>query len=113
MKLIKELDLDFDDSRFDLYVVVDTTTNIEVSPVLQMRNDCVAVEAFKRMLEEQKEKKAAYSHYMLVNVGTYNCVEHKMECGDYYIVCAEHDDVEKYFNDIVEYIKSLPGEEKE
>lgn len=42
MKPIKELDLDFDDSRFDLYVVVDTTTNLEVSPVLQMRNDCVA-----------------------------------------------------------------------
>lgn len=112
MKNIPELDLDFDNSRTDLYVVVDTTTNIEVSSVIQVKNDCLAVDAFKHFLEEQKDKKAPYSHFVMINLGTYNTVQHVFESGDAYTLVTEDDNVEEYLKDIVNYIKSLE-EDKE
>ena len=112
MKNIPELDLDFDNSRVDLYVVVDTTTNLEVSPVIQVKNDCLAVDAFKHFLEEQKEKKAPYSHFVMLNLGCYNLEKHKIENGEVYTLVTEDDNVEDYLNDIVNYIKSLEEDEE-
>lgn len=106
MKKPCELDLDFDTSRVDLYVVVDTTTNLEISPVMSIRNDCLAVDAFKNFLAEQKDKKAPYSHYVMINLGTYSNVKHKIESGDSYQLVSEDDDVENYLKEIVDYIKA-------
>lgn len=109
---LEKLDLDFDNSRVDLYVVVDTTTNLEVSSVIQVKNDCLAVDAFKHFLDEQKEKKAPYSHFVMLNIGSYNLEKHKIENGEVYTLVTEDDNVEDYLNDIVNYIKSLE-EDKE
>lgn len=100
------LDTDFSQDVFGMYVVVDTTTNIEVSPVMQIRNDCVAVDSFNNLLQEQKEKKAPYSHYLLKRVGAYNCISHAvMEPVDMYEIVDESEDVENYLKLIVEDIK--------
>lgn len=110
-KPVKELDLDFDNTFVDLYVVVDTTTNLEVSPVMNIRNDAMAVDAFKHFIEEQKDKKPAYSKYELINLGTYNVNLHCMCSGDKYIVVTEDEDLEAYYKEIVEAIGKKENEE--
>lgn len=108
---IETLDLDFDPLRSDLYVVIDTTTNIEVSPLMPIKNDALAVDAFKKLCEEQKDKKAPYSKFQLMNLGTYNNQEHKIECGDKYVVVDDSEDLEAYMKEIVSKISK--NEEKE
>lgn len=110
-KPIKELDLDFDPNRNDLYVVIDTTTNIEVSPIMPIKNDALAVDSFKKFCEEMKEKKAPYSKFRLLNVGTYNNQEHKIEAGDSYVVIDDSEDIEAYIKEVVDEISK--NEEKE
>ena len=58
-----------------------------------------------------KEKKAPESKYRLLNVGSYNSQEHKIETGESYVVIDDSEDIEAYMKDIVAQISK--NEEKE
>lgn len=110
-KPIDLLDTDFDHDITGLYVVIDTTTNLEVSSVLQMRNDIVAVESFNRFLKEQKNK-APYSHYLLRHIGYYSVISHNvMQPVEPYDIVDESEDVENYLKLIVEHLKHKEQED--
>ena len=112
-KEIKTLDLEFNNDLFGLYVVIDQTTDLEVSPIMQIRNDCVAVDSFHKLLSdpEQKDKKAPYSKYVLKSVGVYDVVEHRIISGEEYDIITDDEDVEQYLNDIVSVLNENEDEE--
>lgn len=104
-KPIEELDLDFDNEHVGLYVVYDTTTNIEVSGVFTLSNDAAAVGGFVTFMNEQKEKKKPFSKYVLKTVGFYSVVEHKILTGEEYEIISDDEDYEAYFEQICNILK--------
>lgn len=59
-KPIEELDLDFSMDMSGIYVVLDTTTNIEILSPTMIQNDAAAVGAFVKFMAEQKAKKLLF-----------------------------------------------------
>lgn len=110
-KNIGELDIEFDNEMVGVYVVIDTTTNIEVAPIFQCPNDVVAIDAFEKFLEAQKEKRAPYSKYKLRSVGMYNIITHQFETGEHYDIISDDEDIKSYIKEIVSLIPNDEGDE--
>lgn len=110
-KNVKELDIEFDNDMVGVFVVIDTTTNIEVSPIFQCPNDVVAVDGFEKFLEGQKDKRAPYSKYKLRSVGMYNVVTHRFESGESYDIISDDEDIKSYIQEIVSLIPNDEGDE--
>ena len=104
-KPIAELDKDFDNRHSGLYVVYDSTTNIEVSAPFPMINDCAAVGGFVEFMKQNGEKKKPFSKYVLRSVGLYDVVEHRIMSGEEYDIIADDEDYEKYFKDICDELR--------
>lgn len=106
IKPIETLDKDFDNRHAGLYVVYDSTTNIEVSSPFALINDCAAVGGFVEFMKQNGEKKKPFSKYVLRSIGLYDCVEHRMLSGEEYDIVSDDEDYDNYFNDICEMLKS-------
>lgn len=105
-KPIEELVITFDGDMSGLYVVIDTTTNIEVAAPFPLKNDVLAVEAFRHLLADQKDKKAAYSHYVLRKVAEYSHIKHVIfEPLDEYDIISDDEDIDDYMNKIVDLVR--------
>lgn len=103
-KPVNELDLDFDNVISDLYVVYDTTTNLDVSDVVTARNDALAVEAFKKFLEDSQQRKNKFSHFVIRNIGMYSHKEHRLTCGAEYDILSDDEDIEAYSQEIYDFL---------
>lgn len=103
-KPIEELDLDFSMDMSGIYVVVDSTTNIEILNPTMIQNDAAAVGAFVKFMAEQKAKKAPFSRYVLKNVAAYSVIEHRMMSGESYDIISDDEDYEEYFKQICDTV---------
>lgn len=108
MKPEKELYRDFDDNNhMFIYSVVDKKTNINISGLMLIRNDVLAVESFKTFIDEQTKEGhiKPYSEYVLKCLGCYNRNENCIcdSCDDSeYEICSSKDNLEEYWSNIVE-----------
>lgn len=108
MKPENELFREFDDNNFShIYSVIDKKTGVNISGLMLIKNDVLAVEAFKNFIEEQAKAGniKPYSEYSLQCLGVYNnqinvICESVREVE--YEICTNHDDLETYWNNIVE-----------
>lgn len=103
-KPIEELDLDFSMDMSGIYVVVDSTTNIEILSPTVIQNDAAAVGAFVKFMEEQKEKKAPFSRYVLKSVALYSVIDHRIVTGESYDIISDDEDYEEYFKTICDTV---------
>lgn len=110
-KPIEELDTDFDNRTLGLYVVVDNTTNVEISGVFTLMNDAAAVGGFVQFMAENKDKKKPFSKYVLKSVGLYDILEHKIITGESYDIISDDEDYEEYFKEICELVKGREDKE--
>lgn len=104
-KPIEELDIDFDNTINNLYVVYDSTTNLEVAAPFPLINDVAAVLAFQNLLSEKKDK-PIFSKYVLKTIGVYDIQRHGLIDGTGYDILSDDEDVDAYVNSLVELVKS-------
>lgn len=103
-KPIEELDLDFSMDMSGIYVVVDSTTNIEILSPTMIQNDAAAVGAFVKFMTENIGKKAPFSRYVLKNVCAYSVIEHRIVSGESYDIISDDENFEEYFKQICDTV---------
>lgn len=107
----EDLDIEFSNVDYNLYIVFDNTTNADVSGIIPGANDLVAIGSFVEFMDSQKDKIKPYSEYILRFIGRYDSMNHKLNNGETIDIISSKENVKEYYDGLINYYNKFHEEE--